>query len=171
MSPIERWFENLEKIRKRMKKLNHETEDGLKPFSKQTLALASNDQIKGQLAVFCQNSGVGLVPDEVFDDVTKDFVFFLETVGVIPIETSLNFRIFDIAVKHKPELINESIADVMKMSIDEVFGPDLLNANQGKKELDLILNQRIPDDFYPPDGSFLSDGSVKLADLIQKIIS
>jgi hypothetical protein len=171
-SPTERWFINLKKLQDCMKNLNHLTDDRLKEFSKQTLgSLITSNLIKGNLSVCCQNKGIGLVPDSVFADMDKNFFFFLETIGLIPIETSLRFQIYAIAVKQKPDLINNSVAQVMRMTLDEVFGNTPLNSNIGKKELDLTLNQITPDEFYPADGSFLNDGSIKLTNLVKKIIS
>ncbi len=172
ISPTERWFSNLEKLQGCMKNLNHLTATSFKQFSKQTLgSLLSSDTMKGQLGLCCQNKGIGLVPNSALTDMTKNFLSFLDVVGFIVIETALRFQIYAIAVKHKPELINNSVAQVMNMSIDTVFGNAPLSSNIGKKDLDLDLNQTTPDDFYPTDGSFLNDSSRKLSALVKQIIS
>ena len=172
VSPTERWFINLKKLQACVKNLNHLTADSLKQFSKQTLgSLITSDIMKGNLGLCCQNKGIGLVPDSAFADMTKNFFWFLETVGLIPIVTSLRLQIYSIAVKHKPDLINNTVAQVMQMSLDEVFGASPLSSNIGKKELDFRLNETTPDDFYPTDGSLLNNGSKKLTNLVKEIIS
>jgi hypothetical protein len=170
VSPTERWFINLEKLQGCVMDLNHLTASDLKQFSKQTLgSLITSDLMKGQLGLCCQNKGIGIVPNGVFGDMTKNFFFFLETVSNISLKASLRSQILSVAVKHKPELITKPSSTVMKMSLDDVFGNQPLNSNIGKKELDLLLNQITPDEFYPTDGSLFSNGSKSLNTLVNKI--
>lgn len=172
VSPTERWFINLEKLQKCVKDLNHLTPSGLRQFSNQNLSgLITSDLMKGQLGLCCKNNNItpGPFPNSAFTDMTKNFMFFLDTVSLISLTLSLRSQIFSIAVKHKPELITMPPSEVRKMSLNDVFGLDPLNSNIGKKELDLLLNQITPDDFYPTDGSLLSDGSKSLNTLVKKI--
>jgi hypothetical protein len=172
VSPTENWFINLQALQSCMKNLNHLTPNDLKQFSKSTLkSLASTVAIQQNLAVCCQNAGIGLVPANAFADLNKTFFWFLETVGVIALETSLRLQIYTIVVKYRPELINSTVAQVMNLSIDAVFGVAPLNSNIGKKELDFKLNDSTPDVFYPVDGSFLNNGNKTLAALVKNIIS
>jgi hypothetical protein len=175
ITPIERWFDNLRKIQIRMKDLNHLTPDGLKLFSTRTLndLIPPNlsEHIRENLNALCQAEGIGGVDADEFADMTINFVTFLDNVGVIPIQTALRFQIHQIAVNHNHALIGTLPGPVMRMKLDEVFGPAPLSSNLGKKMLDVTLNRLTPDDFYPIDGSFLSDGNKKLNEIVKQIIS
>lgn len=175
ITPIERWFDNLKKLQRCMKNLNHLTPDGLKLFSTRTLndlILADLlEHMKEKINACCQNAGIGGVDADEFADMTINFVSFLDNVGIIPIQTALRFQIHQIAVKHNHALVGSLPGPVMRMKLDKVFGSAPLGSNLGKKELDLVLNQVTPDDFYPVDGSFLSDGNKKLNEIVKQIIS
>lgn len=155
-----------------MKNLNQLTPDSLKQFSKKTLnSLITSEQMKENINAFCQNEGMGGVGADEFADMTINFVLFLDNVGVIPIETALRFQIRQIAIKHNHALAGVLPGPIMKLKLNAVFGPTPLSSNIGKKELDLVLNQLTPDEFYPIDGSFLNDGNKKMSEIVKQIIS
>jgi hypothetical protein len=170
-SPTERWFINLAKLQKCVKNLNHLTPTSLKKFSQSPIGNLT-EQMQENINACCQKAGIGGADSDDFADKEKTFLLFLDSVGIIQIETALVFHLLPITFKHNHNLVN--IIDpfeVMKMSLDKIFGDIPLSSNMGKKELDLVLNQVTPDDFYPTDGSFLVDGDKTLVDVIKQIIS
>jgi hypothetical protein len=82
------WFQNLTGIQQCMANLNHLTKSNTKDFSKQTLneLLMSKepgfDNRKGALNMYCQGTLKLLVPDDAYQDMSKNFLWFLGYISI-----------------------------------------------------------------------------------------
>ncbi len=163
--PAGRWFSGLSKIRGRMADLNHNTDPDLKVFSKQTLGeLAVSDLIQGNLAQFCQNEQIGMVPTDAFADGTKTFRWLVDRIR-LPIETGLLKLMYGVAVKSQSKLLDALATAILPQRLDAVF------PGEARTDLDAALRLAVPATFYPPGGSLLQNGRQSVADLIARIMA
>ncbi len=163
-SAVSRWFGGLAKIQTMARNLNHETEAGLKAFSQQTLGkLLVSDLMEGNVAQFCQNEGIGMVPTDAFSDGTKTFRWFVDRIRS-PIEAALLMLAYAVAVKRQPKWLDGPPSKLAPERLDSVFSEVAL------RDLDAVLRQAVPGDFYPADGSLLDDGKQSVGQLIESIV-
>jgi hypothetical protein len=163
------WFDNLSRIQREMRNLNHLTETGLKRFSKQKQGdLLVSELIKGNLSQFCfQELGL-MVPDAAFV-ATRNFRTFLNRIS-FSIEETLVTLFYRVAVKFRPALLNNLPSEVAAMTIEEVYGSGPISLNQAKQELHGLLITNTPRDFYPASGELLEHPETKLRDVIQQLL-
>lgn len=167
-----RWFDNLRKIQSRMKQLNNATKDNLKEFSQQKLKdLLITGIIKGNLNQYCQEEKIGLVPDDAYSDMNKDFLWFLARIRR-PIESIILDELFyPVAVKYKQDLRKLSPPQIADKTIDDVYDKEQLSKNSAKQELDKLLQANIPEEFYSQNGKLLQDGSQTIQKVINQILT
>ncbi len=164
------WFTNLKKIQGMMAQLNHLTRDNCKEFSKQTLGeLLTSEDMKGNLNQYCQEQNIGLVPDDAYTDMTKTFFWFLNRISISVQETTLQL-FYDVAVKYKPDLLQLSPEVVATMTIGEVYGQEPLDSSNAKQELNRLLKDNIPSEFYSTKGAPLVLASRTVQQAINQIL-
>jgi hypothetical protein len=164
------WFDDLRKIQSRMKQLNNATKDNLKEFSQQKLKdLLITDIIKGNLNQYCQEEEIGIVPDEAYSDMNKNFFWFLYRISY-SIEESILSLFYQVAVKCKQDLMKLSPPQITDKTIDDVYGKEPFSVSSVKQKLDKFLQANIPEEFYPQNGELLKDGSQTIQKVINQIL-
>lgn len=164
------WFNNLKSIQSRMKELTHLTKYNLKEFSKQKLKeLLTKNDMKENLAQYCQMQKIGLVPSAAYKDMDKTFLWFLDRISYSS-EASLLILFYSVAVRFNPDLLNISAFQFKDKTIDEAFGDEALDNNEAKQALDQLLEECVPGVFYPPAGGPLTTPTLTVQDAIAEIL-
>jgi hypothetical protein len=171
---VKTWFTNFEMVHTRTKNISHlaEKEDA-KKFSKQKLKdvlqpeLPGFKQRKEQLVLlFADILGGGVVPDDAFADMTKDFMWLTEHVlkQAEPVLYSL-FHCVARRLKTSTTLPENWFDPAFpKMKLAEVFGAGAVDTNAALKTLDGLLRDSIGNmkAFYP-DAAALGKDTVEAA--------
>jgi hypothetical protein len=171
------WFQNLTGIQQCMANLNHLTKSNTKDFSKQTLneLLMSKepgfDNRKGALNMYCQGTLKLLVPDDAYQDMSKNFLWFLGYIS-IDVKDRLKSLLYCVAQNFNPDLFPDDFPpkDFLDNTISQAYKNIQFDNNPALKSLDRLLRENVNPAFYTTD-SILRDLASTLKDVIDGMVN
>ncbi len=164
------WFDNLTGIQHCMANLNHLTKSNTKDFSKQTLdeLLMSGepgfDNRKGALNMYCQDQLHLLVPDDAYDDMSRNFLWFLGYISITA-EDRLKNLLYCVAQNFSPDIFPDDFPpdNFLDKTLREAYKDIPFDNNPGLKTLDGLLQENVNHSFYTSDNILRSlDSTIKI---------
>jgi hypothetical protein len=167
--PIKDWFDALEKMRAKLWDESRDTEEDLKEFSRQKLSDILVGDLKHEFDRFCLAMHIGS-PSAYYDgNMDKTFLWILDKM-TYRIESTLLSIMFEVGKKYNQDIGKRSPTYYEDRPLQDLFGPDDFDSNQGLKEMHDLLLQKVPTVFYPISSAILKKTDQTAMDAINKIL-